>query len=71
MIQLINGKNKSKQFWNDDKCDQIHGTQGFMFPPGTFDRPNATIDIYSLDMCRTLSLRSQGSGTSFGIPSLT
>ncbi|KAK0176727.1 hypothetical protein PV328_000837 [Microctonus aethiopoides] len=71
MIQLINGKNKSKQFWNDDKCDRIHGTQGFMFPPGTFDHPNATIDVYSLDMCRTLSLRSHGSGTSFGIPSLT
>ncbi|KAK0166885.1 hypothetical protein PV327_004356 [Microctonus hyperodae] len=71
MIQLINGKNKSKQFWNDEKCDRVHGSLGIIFPPGTFDSPNATIDVYSLDMCRTLSLRRQGTGTSFGIPSFS
>nr|QNL15119.1 sensory neuron membrane protein 3 [Aulacocentrum confusum] len=71
MIERINGAT-SRHAWNDKKCDAIHGTEGFMFPAGTFDTLyNASVDVYSIDMCRTISLYSQGSGSSFGMPTRT
>ncbi|XP_057341934.1 scavenger receptor class B member 1-like [Microplitis mediator] len=70
MIKLINGK-KHKKVWNDKKCDSIYGTQGYIFPSDMFNRPNATLEVYSNEMCRTLYLHNTGTSSSFGIPSLT
>ncbi|KAH0550026.1 scavenger receptor class B member 1-like [Cotesia glomerata] len=70
MIQSINGKKHTK-IWNDKKCDKIYGTQGYTFPLKMFQGPNKTLEVYSGEMCRTLYLRNVGTGSSFGIPSLT
>lgn len=71
MIERVNGVD-NRHIWNDKKCDRIHGTEGFMFPVGTFDATdNATIDVYSVDMCRTLRLHHAGTGSTHGIPTRT
>lgn len=69
LLEKVGGKN-NRGIWHDKECDRVHGTEGFMFPPGMYARPNAALDVYAVDMCRSLKLVREGSGESFGIPTL-
>lgn len=69
LIERVGG-NSNRHVWNDDECDQVYGTEGYMFPPNMYDDPNSTLDIYSVEMCRTLRLKRNGNGKSFDIPTL-
>ena len=69
MIQKLNGM-ESRKIWGDEKCDKITGTDGTMFPPKLFQNPNATLHVYSKEMCRTVPLHFYGHSRSQDIPTL-
>lgn len=69
VIQKLNGM-ESRKIWGDEKCDKITGTDGTMFPPKLFQNPNATLHVYSKEMCRTVPLYFYGHARAQDIPTL-
>lgn len=69
MIEKIDGVDDVNMY-NDKTCDSVYGTDGTIFPFTMFKKPDALIDVYIMEMCRTLQLARKGTGTSFGMPTL-
>lgn len=69
VLQLFNGK-ESQEIWGDEKCDKVGGTDGTMFPPKLFLDPNATLHVFSKELCRPIPLEFKGHASAFGVPTL-
>ena len=69
MITQINGKD-NREVWGDQRCDQIEGTDGSMFPPCVIKNTSEPIYVYSKDICRNLPFDFVGQETIFDMPSL-
>lgn len=69
LYQNMNGM-ETRNVWGDEECDRVRGTDGSIFPPNLVRDRNATLEIYTKDMCRTFPLRYHGDGSVFDIPSL-
>lgn len=58
MGKLLTWKRKSKlPFWSGDKCNEIKGTDGFIYPPNL--KKSDTIFLFHRDICRSLPLEFQ------------
>lgn len=52
---IASWNNKSSlEFWNDQYCNMINGSDGALFPP--FVTKDRVLDIFSPDLCRSLYL---------------
>lgn len=69
IIERLNGL-ESREIWGDEECDKITGTDGSIFPPKLFRDPNATLHIYSKELCRTVPLKFHSHGSAHGIPTI-
>lgn len=74
-IQMWNNKS-SVDWWNDETCDRISGTDGVQYAPGI--SKNQTLSLFNPNLCRTLPLKYEKDVTvhgiktfRFGIPSNT
>ncbi|XP_043475556.1 scavenger receptor class B member 1-like [Leptopilina heterotoma] len=69
IIERLNGM-ESREIWGDEECDKITGTDGSIFPPKLIRDPNATLHIYSKEICRTVPLKFHGHSSAQGIPTM-
>lgn len=51
----FNGETKIDA-WDDDKCNEIVGTDGSLFPPASLQHRNQSLNVYIKDMCRPFPL---------------
>ena len=65
----MNGK-RTRNIWQDKKCDKIEGSDGSMFPPQLIRDHNYTLKVYAKEMCRPIRLQYYGHGHAKGIPTL-
>ncbi|NXU56522.1 SCRB1 protein, partial [Turnix velox] len=64
MVDSWNGL-KKVNYWRSNECNMINGTSGEMWPP--FMSPTS-LDFYSPDACRSLTLVYEQSGKFKGVP---
>ncbi|NXO03251.1 SCRB1 protein, partial [Rhinopomastus cyanomelas] len=64
MVDSWNGL-KKVNFWRSDQCNMINGTAGEMWPP--FMSPTS-LEFYSPDACRSMTLVYEKSGYFKGVP---
>ncbi|XP_058800608.1 sensory neuron membrane protein 1-like [Phymastichus coffea] len=60
----FNGK-KNISIWNDQYCDTLNGTDGYVFPP--YLKENEDIYTFSPEICRSLNLYSIGASEVAGL----
>nr|XP_035936748.1 scavenger receptor class B member 1 isoform X2 [Halichoerus grypus] len=65
LVNKWNGLSKVK-FWHSDQCNMINGTSGQMWAP--FMTPETSLEFYSPEACRSMTLIYKESGTFEGIP---
>lgn len=54
IFEALNGQTKM-DYWNDDECDSIDGTDGTQFPPHMIDQ-HQNLSIFVKDICRKFPL---------------
>ncbi|NWW87843.1 SCRB1 protein, partial [Rhynochetos jubatus] len=64
MVDLWNGL-KKVNYWRSNECNMINGTSGEMWPPFM---PPTSLEFYSPDACRSLTLVYEKSGRFKGVP---
>ncbi|XP_075290763.1 scavenger receptor class B member 1 isoform X1 [Opisthocomus hoazin] len=64
MVDSWNGR-KKVNYWRSDECNMINGTAGEMWPP--FMSPTS-MEFYSPDACRSMTLVYERSGKFEGVP---
>ncbi|XP_073737400.1 scavenger receptor class B member 1 isoform X1 [Callorhinus ursinus] len=65
LVDKWNGLSKVN-FWHSDQCNMINGTSGQMWAP--FMTPETSLEFYSPEACRSMTLIYKESGTFEGIP---
>uniref|UniRef100_A0A8D0HC23 Scavenger receptor class B member 1 n=1 Tax=Sphenodon punctatus TaxID=8508 RepID=A0A8D0HC23_SPHPU len=65
MVDTWNGL-KKVSYWRSDECNLINGTAGEMWPP--FRTPSSSLEFYSPDACRSMTLVYEKSGIFEGVP---
>lgn len=59
---------KSLPFWKGDKCNEISGSDGTLFPP--FVNEKTVLKAFAMDLCRSFTFSSTGWGEYKGIKGL-
>lgn len=66
-IQLWNNKS-SVDWWSDEVCDKIHGTDGVQYAPGV--TKDQILRLFNPNLCRTIPLQYEKDVTVHGIKTL-
>ena len=59
---------KNLNFWKGDKCNEIRGSDGTLFPP--FVNSKTVLSAFAMDLCRSFDFKSTGWGEYKGIKGL-